>query len=377
MRHRMTSGIALMLCVLMIAGCGSGAGQAGKTTTQNKPLPSAGTVAAMIPGMGASDQFGFDIVVEDTAIWVLNMDDGNLMRIDPSANKVVATIAVGRGPGGVALGQGAVWTVSPVQGTVSRIDPQTNTVAATITIRQPLDAPQSIAVSPGAVWVADHASNALIRIDAQRHNVVATIPNQLGIVGVSYGSGSVWACNHHSFNQGLVRLDPQTHQMIARINPNQVMAQTNPPSNLGACFSVRALAQVVWTTTFTNGDPSSTLLERIDPTTNTVHTTWRPMSMGCGSSAPARACIGWIPPRTGWPVCSRRRTSARGWAWAPARCGLFDPMARCCASRPLCESAAAPLRLRACGFSPVPSSGGAGGEVRASGHAPGPGQSGS
>jgi YVTN family beta-propeller protein len=273
MRRRVISRVVLALCVFVFAACGSGAGQAGKTTTQNKPLPSAGTVTAMIPGMGGSDESGFEIVGDDAAIWVLNDSTGDLMRIDPTTNKLVATIAVGRGPGGVALGQGAVWTVSPALGAVSKIDPQSNSVVATVTIGQPFDSPKSIAVSPGAVWVGDFADNSLIRIDPQSHQMVATIPNQFGIFGVSYDSGSVWACNHHSYNQGLVRLDPQSNQVLAQFNPNQVMTKTNPPSNLGACFAVRAVAQAVWTTTFTNDDPSSFLLERIDPATNTVKAT--------------------------------------------------------------------------------------------------------
>jgi streptogramin lyase len=146
-------------------------------------------------------------------------------------------------------------------------------VVATVKVGQPVNAPKSITVSPGAVWVGDFSTNSLIRVDPQSHQVVATISNQPGITGVSYGSGSIWTCNHHSFNQGLMRLDPGSNQMMAQLNPNQVMAQTNPPTNLGACFNVKAVAQAVWSTTFVNGDPSSCLLERIDPATNTVTAT--------------------------------------------------------------------------------------------------------
>jgi streptogramin lyase len=70
-----------------------------------------------------------------------------------------------------------------------------------------------------------------------------------------------------------MRVDPGSNQVTAQLNPNQMMAQTNPPTNLGACFNVKAVAQAVWTTTFVNGDPSSCLLERIDPATNTVKAT--------------------------------------------------------------------------------------------------------
>jgi YVTN family beta-propeller protein len=40
---------------------------------------------------------------------VANRDDGTLSRIDPSTNRVVATIHVGGQPESVAVGGGAVW----------------------------------------------------------------------------------------------------------------------------------------------------------------------------------------------------------------------------------------------------------------------------
>src|SRR5262249_53501422 len=100
--------------------------------------------------------------------------------------------------------------------------------------------------------------------DPQTNKVVATIPHQLGTTGVSFGAGSVWTCNHHSDKAGLVRLDPQT---------NQVQAQINPAGDLGYCMNVVELAQAIWTTSFINEEPATSLLERIDPATNTVKAT--------------------------------------------------------------------------------------------------------
>src|SRR5262249_4342843 len=224
------------------------------------PLPSAGIVSATISGLGPNNQYDNALAADDTAVWVHNGGAGTLVRVDPRTNAVVATIPVGHGEGGVALGNGAVWVVNEVEGTVVRVDPQTNKVAATIQW-EPEDNVVGITTSPGAVWLTDFINSTLIRIDPQTNQIVAKIANTPGITGVSYGAGSVWVCNHHSTTQGVVRVDPAT---------NQVQAQMNPAGDQGNCGSVVALGQTIWTTSFFNGEPGSVKLERLDPGTNTV-----------------------------------------------------------------------------------------------------------
>jgi YVTN family beta-propeller protein len=252
----------MLLCMLGLAACGSGASQtSGPSTKTPTPLPSAGTVSATIPGLGAAGDPGYEIAGDDSAIWVRNGASGNIFRIDPKTNTIVATIAGGSGDGDVALGEGAAWVVSSDDSTVLRIDPGTNKVIAKIQVPLSAGGAFAIATSPGAVWVADLADSSLFRIDPHSNKVVATIQDQPGAIGLSYGSGSVWACDHHSETASLVRLDPQT---------NQTQAKIDPAGSLGICMDVVALDQVVWTVSFINGDPTTCMLERIDPATNTV-----------------------------------------------------------------------------------------------------------
>jgi DNA-binding beta-propeller fold protein YncE len=254
------SWVVLLPCVLVAAACGSSASQAGRQGANPTPLPSAGTVSATISGLGQNDQYDNVLAADDTAVWVHNGAAGVLVRVDPRTNAVVATIPVGHGEGGVALGDGAVWVVNPVEGTVVRVDPQTNQVVASIPWGL-AHAVASITTSQGAVWLTDFINDRLIRIDPQTNQIVAKIANTPGITGISYGAGSVWACNHHSATQGVVRVDLAT---------NQVLAQLNPAGDQGYCSSVVALGQTIWTTSFFNDEPSSVKLERLDPATNTV-----------------------------------------------------------------------------------------------------------
>src|SRR5262249_59436345 len=109
------------------------------------------------------------------------------------------------------------------------------------------------------VWVAQFGQDALVRIDPQTNRVVATIPNEPGITGVSFGAGSVWACNHHDIYYGLAQLNLQTSQVQVQIAVGDRQSRS--------CSSVVALAQTIWTTSHTN-NAQDTTLTRVDSATN-------------------------------------------------------------------------------------------------------------
>ena len=57
MRHRMIGWMVMLLCVLVLAACGSSTRLAGRprATPSPTPLPTAGTFSATISGPGASE----------------------------------------------------------------------------------------------------------------------------------------------------------------------------------------------------------------------------------------------------------------------------------------------------------------------------------
>ena len=78
-----------------------------------------------------------------------------MSRIDPTEDRVAETIAVGRGPAGIAGGEGAVWVANSTDRTVSRVDARTGDVAATIDVDARLG---DVAVGAGGVWVTAEAN---------------------------------------------------------------------------------------------------------------------------------------------------------------------------------------------------------------------------
>jgi YVTN family beta-propeller protein len=247
--------LAVSLACLLTA-CSGGAASHGATAT-----PTGGTVVATISGLGPlPGQFdSYGMAADDTAVWVHNGDGGNLFRIDPKTNAIVANITVGSGEGGVAIGEGSVWVANSQDQTISRIDPQTNQVIATISLPGNVGA---ITTSPGAIWASNYNASEVVRIDPRTNKVVATISNQIGVSGLSFGAGSTWVANRGDTAHGLTRLDPASNQVQTQIN-------TGGGQSL-SCTAVTALEQAVWTIDLSLGDGASVVLERIDPATNKV-----------------------------------------------------------------------------------------------------------
>ena len=125
------------------------------------------------------------------SVWTYDLASGRVLRVDPRAHRVVATIPVRSGSPDTALavGDGAVWTVpaqqivhsSPVPPattpvTLSRIDPRTNRVVARVTLRglRPID----LAAAGGAVWVWGEAGAQRIDPAHGRATVSIRVPGQ-------------------------------------------------------------------------------------------------------------------------------------------------------------------------------------------------------
>jgi virginiamycin B lyase len=231
------------------------------------------------------------IAIEDH-VWVSNYPKNSVTRIDPKANKIVATIAVGKGPcsglaaafeslwvpncgdpsvsrvdlrtgkvtatlpltigdgeGGLAAGAGSIWMMSDAKGTLVRIDPATNKVVAEI-----YAAPGSFAVAfgEGAVWVTSTEKNLVTRVNPYTNAIEETVAVGPKPRFLSVGGGSVW-----TINQGdgtISRVDAKTNKVVATI-------EAGIPGPGG---EIAVGEGSVWVTSFDYP------VTRIDPSTNTV-----------------------------------------------------------------------------------------------------------
>jgi YVTN family beta-propeller protein len=133
--------------------------------------------------------------------------------IDVDTNRVGYSIPVGTGPGPVAAGAGFVWVGNLDDRSLSRIDPATN---KSVTIR--LEAtPDAVTAGGGAVWVVNGRLGMLYRVDPESEIVSEPIP--LGPrsirfegAGVDVGEGSVWAAFGEA---GLARVNLATDDLYS------------------------------------------------------------------------------------------------------------------------------------------------------------------
>jgi YVTN family beta-propeller protein len=187
------------------------------------------------------------------SIWVGNLRDRNLTKIDPQERAVVATVSLGdRTPTGVAAGAGAVWVVHGLRGELSRVDPQFNRVQRTIAVtgRSPTGSvavgvgyvwtaygdstlarvqpasmrragsaltgflPAAVVVGGGAVWVVNSGDSTLQRFSpfTFEEGVVRTISVGGRPVALAYGEGSLWVANRG--DDTVTRVDPRTHATL-------------------------------------------------------------------------------------------------------------------------------------------------------------------
>jgi YVTN family beta-propeller protein len=146
------------------------------------------------------------------AVWVGNISDRSLTKIDPRKRSAVATFSLDRRtPTGLAVGEGAVWVAHGRRGELSRVEPQFGEVTRAIALAtRPHGAPTgSVAVGAGFVWVAFGDSTlARIRPSAVR-------PSGSALTGASPAAvvadhGAVWVAN--SADATVQRFDPSTFE---------------------------------------------------------------------------------------------------------------------------------------------------------------------
>lgn len=139
----------------------------------------------------------------------------------PKGGKVIATIPIPRGPGGIAVGEGAVWATSDTASTLARIDPRTNDVAARIKLRRRKHCPAApascgeAAAGNGAIWISNTVDNTVTRVDPKTNKIVATVPVGPKPADVAVSPGAVWVSNDGG--PSVSRIDPKSNKVVATI----------------------------------------------------------------------------------------------------------------------------------------------------------------
>jgi len=184
---------------------------------------------ACISNAESPDCHPSDVVAGEAGVWVsLNSDEnaGEIVRIDPETNEVLARIAVQGWPRDLVVGEGALWAFTLTEfagatvegGSLLRIDPRTNEVTATL-LRGELvpgggtEIPPAIAAGEGGVWVwakREQTGFAATRIDARTNELTSESTPLEHFFPFTVGAGGVWFIGSSDEGATLARLNPRT-----------------------------------------------------------------------------------------------------------------------------------------------------------------------
>jgi YVTN family beta-propeller protein len=209
-------------------------------------------VVAAIP---VGDQPG-PIAFGSGSLWVANLGDQNISRIDPGAQRTLRNISVSSSPSGIAATASGLWVVeSPHTNSVlvDRVDPEFDmpeTVARIGNVvpdgpgaiatnghsvwvapstgeltrldgtsgkpawqLDPSASPAGIAVGERAIWLTDPEAGNVVRVDPSGLVTPITVGN--APTGIAVGGGGVWVAD--SLDDAVVRIDPDTRSVTATI----------------------------------------------------------------------------------------------------------------------------------------------------------------
>ncbi len=127
------------------------------------------------------------------AVWVGNVDQRTVSRIDPRTRTIERAISVAGRPTGIAYGDRSVWVAHGLLGTLTRIDTDFDSAASPIAVADRAQS-ASVAVGLGSVWYVS-ANSTVARVDPERLRADAT--GYAGVVptGVVVAAGAVWVVN--------------------------------------------------------------------------------------------------------------------------------------------------------------------------------------
>jgi YVTN family beta-propeller protein len=233
------------------------------------------------------------VAVGGGSVWVGNVQDRNLTRIDPVQRTATATISLERRtPTGIAVGLGAVWVAHGLLGQLSRVDPQFGEVTEPITVGgAAFGSPNgSVALDDASVW-AVFGDSTFARLDTAGNILGRTLAGSQP-EGVVAAGGSVWVTN--SGDATVQRFNPVTFRegplrtfnvgsrpsgiayadgaiwvasagdaVVTRIDPDS--GATLPIAVGEGPSAVAAASGAVWV-----ASPAARTVSRIDPRTNEV-----------------------------------------------------------------------------------------------------------
>jgi hypothetical protein len=166
-------------------------------------------------------------VGEDGGVWLyrtgMTLDRPELVRVDPSTNRVADTIALPPGPPGIPTGASALLVAGGSVWLADQHNRLFQVAPASRRVREVTDGGHSLAVGHLAFaggWVWATWGLLLYRIDPRAGTVTMTVNNPdlhnaMPAVGLAGGAGQLWLYGVGGAGEQLLKLDPADGRLLA------------------------------------------------------------------------------------------------------------------------------------------------------------------
>jgi len=157
--------------------------------------------------------------------WVVTAENGNktLTRFKSADGSTEAQIALPSRSSGVIADFDAIWVASAGRDEIYRIDPTTNAVKDTISLHA---RPRLIASGEGSIWALHLRDGTISRIDGRSGKVVAEISAEAvdNDGDITVGGGFVWVATRI---MPVIKIDPKSNSHVANYKapPGTIMGR--------------------------------------------------------------------------------------------------------------------------------------------------------
>jgi virginiamycin B lyase len=149
-----------------------------------------GALQATIAAGPADSEGG--ICSGEGSVWIVGSKESDLLRIDPTINRVVTHIHLPTGSFNPVFAKDSIWVSSNTGGTLVRVNPRTNSAISETPVGP---RPRFLTVGAHSVWVLNQGDGTIARVDVETGKRTAVIA--AGIPGfggeIAFGDGAVWA----------------------------------------------------------------------------------------------------------------------------------------------------------------------------------------
>ena len=242
------AGVVIVAAVVVPLLAVGGSSQTAVAANSIVALDPSGSIAATVP-VGVRP---VAIASGAGALWVANLDDQSVTRVDLSARQAVRAIPIGDAPTGLAATRTAIWVIDG-RGNVSKIDPRYDHVTLTRPIASSgvffRGTVRPALAAFGSIWVVN-PDGYVTRIDGESGRRVGSVDVGNGPSAIAAGAGSVWVTNG-------------ADGTVTRIDPTTLVAAEIPVGHGPAAVAVNDAGAWI-------ADAADNMLVRVDPDTNAV-----------------------------------------------------------------------------------------------------------